>query len=203
MTDYLRSLENPSAEYRGAPFWSWNDRLEPAELRRQVRSMKEAGLGGFFMHARGGLETEYMSQDWFECIKACVDEAKKTGMNAWAYDEDGWPSGFAGGIVTALGDEYHVRNLEFGEYRDGETPPGDVLGWYAVTATEHYRCFGTDLESAKSGLREGDTLYWVSHVKNPYYVDLLSAKVVRKFIDVTYERYLSELGDDFGGDWSF
>ncbi|MBQ7720801.1 MAG: hypothetical protein IJT56_09480 [Clostridia bacterium] len=200
MTEYLHSLENPSAEYRGAPFWSWNDKLEPAELRRQVRSMKEAGLGGFFMHARGGLETEYMSQDWFDCIKACVDEAKKTGMNAWAYDEDGWPSGFAGGIVTALGDEYHVRNLECGEYRDGETPPGDVLGWYAVTATDHYRCFGTDLDAAKSGLREGDRLYWVSHVKNPYYVDLLSAKVVRKFIDVTYERYLSELGDDFGGD---
>ena len=159
MKDYLDSLRDPSMKYRGIPFWSWNDKLEPNELRRQVRSMKEAGLGGFFMHARGGLETEYLSDDWFECIEACVDEGKKTGMQAWAYDEEGWPSGFAGGKVTDLGDRYHVRNLEHGEYRDGENPPGDVLGWYLVTATGHYRSFGSDHKAAKDNARSGDKIY--------------------------------------------
>jgi hypothetical protein len=200
MKDYLDSLRDPSMKYRGIPFWSWNDKLEPNELRRQVRSMKEAGLGGFFMHARGGLETEYLSDDWFECIEACVDEGKKTGMQAWAYDEEGWPSGFAGGKVTDLGDRYHVRNLEHGEYRDGETPPGDVLGWYLVTATGHYRSFGSDLKAAKDNARSGDKIYWVSHVKNPYYVDLLNPEVVREFIDCTYEVYKERLGEDFGGE---
>ena len=69
------------------------------ELRRQVRNMHEAGMGGFFMHARGGLETEYMGEDWFRAIEASMDEAKKLGMNAWCYDENGWPSGFAGGAL--------------------------------------------------------------------------------------------------------
>ena len=47
--------------YRPIPFWSWNDRLELGELRRQIGAMQDAGMGGFFMHARGGLETEYLS----------------------------------------------------------------------------------------------------------------------------------------------
>ena len=28
--------QNPSAAYRGKPFWSWNGQLEPAELIRQI-----------------------------------------------------------------------------------------------------------------------------------------------------------------------
>ena len=39
------------------PFWSWNDRLEKKELVRQIELMKESGIEGFFMHARGGLKT--------------------------------------------------------------------------------------------------------------------------------------------------
>ena len=57
-------LTNPPAQYRPIPFWSWNDKLDPEELRRQIREMKKAGLGGFFMHARGGLQTAYLSDEW-------------------------------------------------------------------------------------------------------------------------------------------
>ena len=100
MKAILEKLQNENlTDYRAIPFWSWNSELDPEELRRQVRWMKEVGLGGFFMHARSGLKTEYMSEDWMKCIEACADEAQKIGMNAWAYDENGWPSGFAGGKI--------------------------------------------------------------------------------------------------------
>ena len=89
-------LEIPN-EYRAVPFWSWNDKLEPEELKKQIRWMKDMGLGGFFMHARGGLKTPYMSDEWMECVSVCCDEAEKLQMDAWGYDENGWPSGFAGG----------------------------------------------------------------------------------------------------------
>ena len=96
------TFKNPGKDWRGAPFWSWNDKLEEAELRRQIREMKKAGMGGFFMHSRVGLITEYLSKEWIKMIKACVAEAKKTGMNAWLYDEDRWPSGAAGGLGAGL-----------------------------------------------------------------------------------------------------
>ena len=104
-------LTNPPAQYRPIPFWSWNDKLDPEELRRQIREMKKAGLGGFFMHARGGLQTAYLSDEWMECVNACLDEAGKCGIDGWLYDENGWPSGFGGGLVNGLGVKYQQKYL--------------------------------------------------------------------------------------------
>ncbi|VGO11481.1 hypothetical protein PDESU_00025 [Pontiella desulfatans] len=91
---------NPSAEWRGKPFWSWNGKLEKDELLRQIDVIKEMGMGGFFMHSRTGLETEYLGEEWFELINTCADYAESIGLEAWLYDEDRWPSGLAGGIVS-------------------------------------------------------------------------------------------------------
>ena len=74
---------------------------EIPELLRQIRELKKMGFGGFFMHSRVGLNTVYLSNEWFDCVRACVQEAEKLGINAWLYDEDRWPSGFAGSLETA------------------------------------------------------------------------------------------------------
>lgn len=100
LKDLERDFHEPGAWHRGMPFWAWNGKLSPDELRRQIRLMKRMGLGGFFMHSRVGLDTAYLSDEWFACIEACADEAEKQGMLAWLYDEDRWPSGAAGGLVT-------------------------------------------------------------------------------------------------------
>ena len=69
------------------------------------------------MHARGGLKTEYLGEKWFSCIEACSKKAEELGMEAYAYDENGWPSGFVGGKL--LDDiENHDKYLTYtiGEY---------------------------------------------------------------------------------------
>ena len=66
----------------------------------------QKGLGGFVMHARHGLLTPYLSDEWFECIRHCCEEARERGMVPWAYDERDWPSGPAGGE----GDIIHPPN---------------------------------------------------------------------------------------------
>ena len=43
--------------------------------------MEAAGIGGFFMHARGGLQTPYMEEEWFENVTASVEEAEKLGVH--------------------------------------------------------------------------------------------------------------------------
>ena len=81
MPDTLKqTFRRPGSEWRGAPFWSWNDDLDPREIRWQVREMKRGGLGGFFMHSRSGLITPYLGDRWMECIAAAVDEARKQRM---------------------------------------------------------------------------------------------------------------------------
>lgn len=42
--------------------------------------MDQAGIVGYFMHARGGLQTEYMSAEWFENVEAAILAAEKTEM---------------------------------------------------------------------------------------------------------------------------
>ena len=38
-SDYI----NPVMKYRPIPFWSWNDKLDPEELRYQIREMHKQG----------------------------------------------------------------------------------------------------------------------------------------------------------------
>ncbi len=56
-------FKQPTAEYRGAPFWAWNTRLEQKELDRQMEVLKSMGFGGAHLHPRTGLETPYLSEE--------------------------------------------------------------------------------------------------------------------------------------------
>ena len=62
--------------------------------------MHAAGMGGGFMHSRNGLKTAYLSDEWFQCVSACIENARELGMKAYLYDEDRWPSGTVGGVGT-------------------------------------------------------------------------------------------------------
>lgn len=105
----INEFYNPGKEYRPSVFWSWNDKLDKDEIRRQIREMKQQGFGGFFMHSRIGLITPYMSEEWMEAIGTGIVEAKHLDMEAWLYDEDKWPSGFAGGLIPMMGEEMQSK----------------------------------------------------------------------------------------------
>lgn len=177
-------LSGDMTKYRSLPFWSWNDRLEPESLRTQIREMKAAGIGGFFMHARGGLSTEYMGREWFDAVKASIDEAEKQGMEAWCYDENGWPSGFAG--MKLLSDPENFAHYLVSEEREEFDP----------AALAVYR-----LEDGRlSSVREGrGSLLCVYDRTNSSVVDICNPEVVRKFIELTHEKYYAECGGSFGG----
>ena len=105
-------LKNPPKEYRSAPFWGWNDKLQKENLGEQIEGFKRAGMGGFFIHSREGLETEYLSTEWMEDVKFCVDKARENDLELWIYDEDKWPSGAAGGMVSKVNPaEFTARAL--------------------------------------------------------------------------------------------
>ncbi len=192
MNDLLKKLKSPTSDYRPHPFWSWNDRLEEDELRRQIREMAKTGQGGFFMHARSGLETPYMGKEWMDLVRACVDEAEKCGLHAWCYDELGWPSGSAGGAVTAMGDDYCVRWLRLRPY-EGKCE-GDVIGFYGVREDNSYRHLGESEDSSALATEDERVMYATSFCDDSYF-DILNPDVVKAFIDHTYEGYRREMGD--------
>ena len=185
-TKYVDELKTRSREYGSLPFWSWNDRLEPERLKAQIRDMHELGMNGFFMHARSGLETEYLSDEWYDAIKVCVDEAKRLGMEPWAYDENGWPSGFAGGKL--LDDPYNHAKFLKAETKDHFDP--EALAVYIIKDGVSRRVTG-----AEAG---ADNYFCVYRCTDPTYVDTLNDIVTRKFIAATHEDYKARLGDAFG-----
>lgn len=169
--------------YRSIPFWSWNDKLTPEGLKKQIRWMNDKGIGGFFMHARSGLQTEYLSEEWMECIEACADEAERLGMKAWAYDENGWPSGFAGGKLLddeANRDQYILH----------------TIGEYDSEATVSYLLSEEEINRVSEGSAEGEYLNLYIRVAGST-ADILNPDVVRKFIELTHERYKARFGEKF------
>lgn len=188
-----QKLSNPPAENRSIPFWSWNDVLDPEELRAQIREMAKAKVGGYFMHARSGLKTTYLDKPWFEAIAAGLDEGRKEDLHPWAYDEEGWPSGFAGGKVTALGDAYHARGLRMqaAQTKEELEQAENVLGLYAHTQdfTHVYPLDKVPSDAVITGYIA------MTHSVSPYYIDILNPITTKAFIEATHEAYYEQFGD--------
>ena len=202
----------PGCEYRGAPFWAWNCKLKKEELLRQIECFKAMGLGGYHMHPRVGFATEYLSEEFLDLVKACVEKGRSEDMLSYLYDEDRWPSGAAGGIVTKnkrLRGKYLEftreprETVSFEEMYEAEKPY--LYAEYDVLLNEDG--FLTGYRRIADGERaEGARWYAYLYVRqdeswynNQAYVDTLDPDAMDEFIRVTYGAYEKAVGRDFGG----
>ena len=219
---------SPGAAYRGKPFWSWNGELRSDELVRQAHIMKEMGLGGYFMHSRTGLITEYLGDDWFDCINKVADAAEQDGMEAWLYDEDRWPSGSAGGKAT-VDPKFRMKSL----YVYESTPEkadwneesfalyaakmnGIDLYTYQELDTSGFSCREDAVcavKAAAEALQEkakNEPGTWKalrfaivpdkpdSAYNGKTYLDTMNPAAVEHFIALTHEEYVRRCGDRIG-----
>ncbi len=233
----LREFDNPPAKYRGVPFWSWNDVLEKEELLKQIDELEEMGFGGFNMHTRNGLNTEYLGEEYMDCVKACCERAKEKGMLAWVYDEDGFPSGWAGGLVTRVYPYYRIKRLVVSTTKNEEVFNREAFSNYLLNdykvedSVVEEKCGYKDgksfllsmydvvlddkgilksykpisLEEEKIGKVKGKIwyAYLVTESAHPgmnygAQLDCFMDEAVKKFIEVTYERYYNKVGEYFG-----
>ncbi len=195
------TFREPPSEFRQAPFWFWNHRLDRDTLKWQIEQMHDKGIGGFVMHARHGLITPYLSDEWFECIRFGCEKARELGMVAWAYDERDWPSGPAGGEVIA--DPKNRMSYLRLDMEDVEGPaditPGEgevLVAAYAAAPGEPLR----KLEAPKvpqgpwrvgKAVRiECPPILWFES-----YLDTLDTDACQAFIRSTYDLHEEKLGD--------
>lgn len=214
---------NPPNWYRPAPFWFWNHDLSEEEIRRQVRLMQEGGIGGFFMHARYGRITPYLSEAWHRMIGAAVDEARDQQMYAWLYDEDNWPSGSAGGQTVRENYRFaasHVK-LFVEELVDGPTTldielpqDGEFVEAYAIPIEDGAPCPVPDgvlllTDTVADGrlcgeLPDGKWLvvglqrHFTRVGFNAIPVDTFKQAAIARFIELTHQAYKDRFGDAFG-----
>ncbi|MBP3381072.1 MAG: hypothetical protein J6L00_00375, partial [Clostridia bacterium] len=163
--------------------------------------------------------TVYLSDEHMSLVKACVEKCRREKMLAWLYDEDRWPSGAAGGIVTK-DVRYRARHLLFTAVPYGEDSKaernaflsgagvraenGTLLACYDVVLDKD-GCLVSAHRIGAQDAAKGTKWYAYMEIAtaNPWYndqtyVDTLNPAAIRRFIEVTYERYLETVGDDFG-----
>ena len=196
-------FKNPPREYSTGPLWVWNDMLTEQQIRDTLRDLAGQKVKQVWVHPRPGLMTPYLSKDWFRLWKVALNEAERLDMNVWIYDENSYPSGFAGGWVPELMPESRGRGLAF---REGKAAPkwsDDLVGVYridgdsSVNVTARVKA-GEALPEARylvaAEVRAKDSA-WTG---NRCYVNLLSPGVTEKFLEVTMEPYRHEIGKQFG-----
>lgn len=126
--NWFQKFNKPPIDFRPVVFWSWNETMLPDEVRRQVRLLAQGGMGGGFIHSRIGLLTEYLGDKWFEAVDAALDEAQKCGLLMYLYDEDKWPSGFAGGKVPLADKKFRMKTLIARPASDKLPPDCEPIG---------------------------------------------------------------------------
>jgi hypothetical protein len=192
----MQLISNPPSTYRAAPLWDWNDKITREEIEFQMKKFKEGGLGGVFIHPRPGLVTEYLSKDWNELFQFTVQTAKALEMQVWIYDENSYPSGFAGGHVQArFPDSYQhgtglalkiTQNLQ--EIADLpvevllKQPPKSLNSQEPPTYYVFYKTYP-------------EPSFWYGGFP---YVDLLYPGVTDTFMKVTMEGYEKYNKEEFG-----
>ena len=211
----MELFQNPTCAYRGAPFWSWNGALKKETLEKQIDVMHKMGLGGYHIHSRIGLETEYLGEEFLELVKHCHAYGREKGMLTYLYDEDKWPSGAGGGRV-ACNEEYAARYLLFSKnvYPEGfldrkiiatsrlsKNGKVSLICRYDVKLDDGKLVSYRKLEEGEAGENVWyayrlvtEPLSWFNY--QPY-ADTLNPEAIRQFINVTHEPYYKAVGEHF------
>ena len=213
-------FKNPTSEYRAAPFWAWNCDMTLDLLKKEIGYMKEMGFGGFHMHPRVGISTPYLSDEFMKLVSGCVDKAKSEGMRAYLYDEDKWPSGFAGGFNTKK-IENRQKTLKITRipyYDDSISLEEDkAIAEKKLPGSKYYllSCYDVELDNEKkirkySRIDPGTKAKGIklfayveyavpsSWYNGQTYVDTLKPSAIKDFIKITHERYKEKIGKEFG-----
>ncbi len=197
------SFAAPPREYSSAPLWVWNDMLTEEQIVGTLRDLAGQKVKQAFVHPRPGLMTPYLSEDWFRLWKAALGEAERLDMNIWIYDENSYPSGFAGGFVPDAMPESRGKGIEL---REQESPIKIDENCVAVyrpvqdgyeNVTKQAKAEG-QLPQGKylvASLRWAGTSPWHG---GKFYVNLLTPGVTQKFLEVTMDPYTRNIGEQYG-----
>ena len=165
--EWLAAWSAPPAELRPLQIVHG---LPPQQATPEAMTeLKELGLGGIVCNVNFN---QYLrSQEHWQTLINAVQACEKTGLVVWIYDEDGYPSGAAGGLVLEKDARFEALALAY----DPSLPDPFILR----PSYEHTHA-SNNFHAARR------------------YPNLLDAEAVECFVEVTHEAYWERLKDHFG-----
>ncbi|MBD3266238.1 hypothetical protein GF373_06165 [bacterium] len=196
-------LDNPPTVFSSGPLWVWNDRMTEEQIVHDLDSLAAENVMQVYVHPRPGLMTPYLSKEWFDRWEFALQEAKKRGMLMWIYDENSYPSGFAGGHVPAQMPESRGKGLVMKkvEKLDPTKLPPQLLKVFDLKINQDITKKAKTLKEPKDGnfalfsLKHSEQTGWFA---DRTYVDLTKPGVTEKFLEVTLNPYKKRFGHEFG-----
>ena len=190
--------------------WEWNTPVTKELIDAQLKEAHEAGIKGLYVLPfpknympgcfASTMEPDYLSDEFMELVKYTVIEGRKLGMEMWIYDEGGWPSGGACGLTHKQHPETieQVLRPKYKLLKKGEKYS---LPENAIAAYDSYTQLPNEFVAEK------DMTVWEYYLENTYWqsncrVDCSNKGVIDTFLNNTYERYYSVMGELFGSDIS-
>jgi len=199
MNRFHREFAAPGQEYRSVPYWVWNGFVTKKRIRETLRQFADNGIGGVLIHARVGLMTGYLTDEWFSLWKTAMKECARLGLSCNIFDENNFPPPYAGGhVMSALphaGCHHAVAQMEHDVATHPETV---VLGRFDLVEGQVRRLadkenpsgklLRIDLQPCQGGL-------WFGGLGYP---DITRREVVQAFLASTHEQYYKRFGRQFG-----
>jgi hypothetical protein len=135
-----------------------------------MRFYKDRGLGGVVCNV--AFDRYLRSEENWKTLSAGVEACRELGMVVWLYDEEGYPSGAAGGLVLAENPAFEATVLARDASRDDP--------FLIRTAYEHTHA-SNNFHAARR------------------YPNLIDDRATRSFIAKTHDAYWERLQPYFGG----
>jgi hypothetical protein len=134
-----------------------------------MKKLKELGLGGIVCNV--DFKNYLVSEDHWDNLIQAVEACREVGLIVWIYDEEGYPSGAAGGLVLKRNPEYEALALTYDKSR--KEP------FVLRPAYEHTHASNNFYAARR-------------------YPNLIDDKAVQCFIETTHEAYWRRLKKHFG-----
>jgi len=222
-----KEFVDPPRDYSPMPFWFWNGKLDGQTIQAQIHTMVDQHVYGAFLHARDGLETPYLSEDWWGAIGAGLKASKSAGFEFNFVDEYDWPSGEARNVwmagnhqseVLAQHPEFRMKTLAYDSIVVEGPKSIDIPEEHdiQVVVAAHWlgqnRIDASSLTRISSRVANGHIQWSVPEGKwvvmqfylepamgfDGGFVDLMNPAATKLFFHLTYEQYYRRFRSYFG-----
>jgi hypothetical protein len=210
--------KNPPSEYGPEPYFGLNGTVTIESLAHDLDTAKSIGFHAVTVQAGNSMATPYLTPEYFAFFKQFAEEARKRDMKIWIVDDLGYPSGFAGGLISKQKPELRMQALSLtpgiavkaGATLNQSVSPNAVVA-VAVSATgDHMPVAVTGGKIAWTAPAGGDwTVYVVEHIFRSSQVkggggsgssveDYLDPAATGAYLEFTHQGYYNIMPELFG-----
>ena len=209
-SDLQADFAHPPTQWKTRPLWFWNSAPSRQQTQEIMQGSTASGYAGFGILPAYG-EQEFMTPEFLERYGEALDTAAALGMRMCLYDEYWFPSGSAGGQLAREYPEALSKRLDMvaTEIPGPQSvrlplPEGRLMAAVAMDVSTLERidlaaCVADGHVAWDAPAGDWRVMLFTCVTDGDHgLVDYLDPEAVKRFVELTYERYYAAFADHFG-----